>query len=108
MAVRLPASLGQVHCGIDTCNMQLVAMKRVKLDAKAERELHMLTMLSNLSDVPRLRCWPGVFSCSFMFGSQPGAALHLHHGIPILPCVTPAYLPCPRLLCFLCLFSRTH
>jgi hypothetical protein len=41
--------------------MQLVAMKRVKLDAKAERELHMLTMLSNLSDVPRLRCWPGVF-----------------------------------------------
>ena len=74
----------------------IVALKRVKLDAKAERELHMLTMLSNLSDVPRLRCWPGVFSC---FGSQPGAALHLH---------TPAYLPCPRLLCFLCLFSRTH
>ena len=96
MAVRLPASLGQVHGGIDTCNMQLVAMKRVKSDAKAERELHMLTMLSNLFDVPRLRCWPGVFSC---FGSQPGAALHLH---------TPAYLPCPRLLCFLCLFSRTH
>ena len=42
----------KVHIGIDYDTKQLVAMKRVKFDEKVEREIRMLGIVANLSDVP--------------------------------------------------------